>query len=356
MKIMFVSRDNGGAKMSVPTAQLALDKGHEVGLVVEGLAADRFQEAGLFNAGSKAKLLFRGTENHRKMPFSVEPAPILLDYFRPDVVVATRSFRDSLESVFDQAANETGIPLVLMEDFWAGFRSYAAQPDTIVTLDEYAEKLAKESHPDARAVIAGNSTVIPPEQMSIPAEVQAEVEDFRSRFGRVFVFAGGNARQMTAELELLIECLELTRNWCLISRPHPTIAKSEKEPGLKWSDFWNGMLKKFGERIVTVECKNGDHLAAICDATISGFSLMLNTAAYARRAAISLETEIGKRELFNSVGLSEVPIVALGCASSLGEPCSLDPLVRPAAEENLAKLKPFNSRIALEAIESAVQK
>lgn len=342
--------------MSVPTTKLAMEKSHEVGLVVEGLAADRFQDAGLFSSGSKAKLLFRGTENHQKMPFSVKPEP-LLENFQPDIVVVTRSFPDSLESVFGQAANKMRIPVVLMEDFWNGHKSWPAEPSTVVTLDEYAAELASKTHPTAQVVVAGNPTVIPPEQMDIPAEVRAKVEELRARFGRVFIFAGGNPEQMTIELQLLIECLKLTKNWCLISRPHPTIARGEKEPGLKWSDFWNDMLKPLGERIVSVECKMGDHLAMLCDATISGFSLMLNTAAYARKAAISLQTEKGKEELFNSVGLLEVPIAALGCVRLLNEPCDLDVagLIQQADENKLARLKPFDPVVALEAIEQSVQ-
>jgi len=351
LKLLFVSRDNGGAKMSVPVIQLAIEAGHEVGLVVEGLAADRFQEAGLFGPGSKAKLLFKGTENHREMPFSVGTGPVLKK-FGPDVVVVTRSFLDSLESQFGVIANGFEIPVVLMEDFWNGHRSCMAKPNIIVTLDEYAERLARKSHPDAKIVIAGNPTVIDVNQDTIPVEVRARVEELRAKFGRVFIFAGGNPFEMTEELQLLSECLKLTENWCLISRPHPTIAKSEKEPGVKWSDFWGDMLKPFGERIVSVDCKVGDHLAMLCDATISGFSLMLNTAAYSRRAAISLQTEIGTAELKKSVGLTEVPIVKLGCAGKVSKPCNLDPFVQAASEKNLAKLKPFDPKIALEAIES----
>jgi len=221
-----------------------------------------------------------------------------------------------------------------------------------VTLDEYARELAEMSYPNTRVIVAGNPTVI--EKMSIPDEVERRVEELRSQFGRVLVFAGGNPQEMTVELQLLIECLKLTEDWCLVSRPHPTIAKSDKEPGLKWADYWNGMLIQFGEHIVSVDCKLGDALAVLCDATISGFSLMLNTAAYARRAAISLETEIGKQLLFQSGGLTEVPIVKLGCAQSLKEPCDLGPFIRSADEVNLAKLKPFDPTIALKAIESLV--
>ncbi|OHB16207.1 MAG: hypothetical protein A2431_02245 [Candidatus Zambryskibacteria bacterium RIFOXYC1_FULL_39_10] len=351
MKILFVSRDNGGAKMSVPTAKLALDRGHEILIVVEGLAADRFQEAGFFNYDSKAKLVFKGPENQKEISFSVEAHSVLVK-FRPDVVVATRSVPDSLESIFGEAANTLGIPLVLMEDYWGCCQLYKARPDVVVTLDEYARELAEMSYPNMRVIIAGNPTVI--EKMSIPDEVERRVEELRSQFGRVIVFAGGNPQEMTVELQLLIECLKLTEDWCLISRPHPTIAKSDKEPGLKWADYWNGMLSQFGEHIVSVDCKLGDALAVLCDATISGFSLMLNTAAYARRAAISLETEIGKQLLFQSGGLTEVPIVKLGCAQSLKEPCDLGPFIRSADEISLAKLKPFDPAIALKAIESLV--
>ncbi|MEK7501412.1 MAG: hypothetical protein AAB777_02975 [Patescibacteria group bacterium] len=357
MRILFVSRDNGGAKQSIPTTLLALERGHEVGLVLEGLAGDRFQDAGLFGSGSKAKLLFRGLENSFETPFSVEAGPVLKK-FRPDVVVTTRSWPTSLESLFGCAANEVGIPLVLMEDFWNGHRSYLAKPNTIITLDEYAEKLVRRSHPSVRTVIAGNPGVMELDQIGITEEVRTRVEELRARFGRVFVFAGGNPQQMTVELQLLIECLKITKNWCLVSRPHPTIAKSEKEPGVKWSDFWNNMLKPFGEQIVSVECKMGESLASLADATFSGFSLMLNTAAYARRAAISLETEACARALSETVGLAEVPIVALGCAHTLGEPCDLDSrqLIRPADEANLAKLKPFAPAVAFGAIENLVQK
>lgn len=354
-KILIVSRDNVGAKMSVPTALLALERGHEVGLVVEGLAADRFQDAGLFNVGSKAKLLFKGPVDVREVPFSVDPDAILKQ-FVPDVVVATRSFPFSLESQIGVSANKRGIPVVLFEDFWNGNQSFLAKPDMIVTMDEYAAKLAASSHPSSNVVVAGNPTVIDISLDSIPDDVRSRVRELRSKFGRVLIFAGGNPDQMTAELEILIECLRITERWCLISRPHPTIAKGEKEPGLKWSSFWNGMLAEFGERIVPADCKVGDHLAVLCDATISGFSLMLNTAAYARKAAISIQTEKGREELFASVKLSEVPIVALGCAGEITQPCNLDALIQPADEVDLMKLKPFDHTMALDTIEALIGK
>lgn len=342
--------------MSLPTAQLALERGHEVLLVVEGLAADRFQEAGFFNSDSKAKLVLKGPEDHRETSFAVDAKSVLMK-LRPDVVVATMSFPDSLEVVFGKAANELGIPLVLLEDYWGGHKRLStAKPDVLIAVDEYAQTLAEGNQQNYRIVIAGNPTVFDPNQAEISAEVRERVEGLRAKFGRVFIFAGGAPEQMTEELKLLIKCLRLTKDWCLIARPHPTVARSEKEPGLKWSEYWNEMLAEFGEQIVSVDCKAGDQLAMLCDATIAGFSMMLNTAASAGRAAISLNTEAGRKELSKTGDFPEVPIVALGCARTLLEPCDLDAagLMEPIGEENLAKLRPFDPMIALRAIEDLV--
>lgn len=360
MKILFVSRDNGGAKLSVPTILEFLrylrKTDYEISVVVEGLAADRFQDADFFASYSSVKLLFRGLENASLTPFSVD-ADSVLKKFMPDVVVITRSIPDSLESQFGVAANKARIPVVLMEDYWAGHRTSLARPDVLVTLDEYAEKLAVQHYGSGtRVVVAGNPTVIEPHKIDIPREVRDRVDELRTRFKRVFVFAGAGIEQTTAELKLLRKCLKRTNDWCLVVRPHPTLAKSEKEPGLSWGSYWNDMFKEFGERIVSVESRMGDPLAVLADATISGTSLMLNTAAYARRAAISPQTEIAKKELL-SIGLTEVPIVGLGCGRALYEPCDLDAggFLEPTPKNCLARLKSFDPSVAVEAIESLVR-
>jgi len=117
--------------MSIPTSLLALER-HEIGLVLEGLAAGRFQEAGLLGPTSKARLLFKGSENVSEVPFSVDTDAVIKK-FAPDVVVTTRSIPESLEGQFGLAANRANIPVVLMEDYWGCCQLYKARPDVVVT-------------------------------------------------------------------------------------------------------------------------------------------------------------------------------------------------------------------------------
>lgn len=349
MRIIFVSRDNGGAKQSVPLALLAMKKGHEVGIVVEGLAVDRFNDAGFFKSELKAKTFFKG---YVSKPSRIEAGPILNE-FKPDAVVITRSNLDSLENEFGLTANKSGIPVVLLEDYWAGHLTSRARPDLIVTLDEYAEELARKSHTNAKIIIAGNPAFISPDQAEIPFKVRNKFKELRAKFGRVFVYAGGERKQMTAELDLLSKCLRLTKNWCLIVRLHPLEAEKEKETGIKEGRDQDNLLKEFGERIVMVEFKMGDPLAILADATFSGSSTMLNTAAYARKASISIRTELGVKAL-KEIGLTELPLIRLKCVRQLRSPCNLDDLgfIQPAEESNLARLKPFDAGLALKAIEA----
>lgn len=349
MKILFVSRDNGGAKQSVPTALLALKNGHEVGIVVEGLAIERFKDAGFFKPRSKAELLFKGSISK---PSRIKAGQIL-EKFKPDRVVITRSQLDSLESKFGLAANKAGIPLIMLEDYWAGYITSQARPDVIVTLDEYAQELARRAYPKIKIVIAGNPAFISLDKIKIPFEVRKKFKELRQKFSRVFLYAGGEKKQMMAELRLLSECLRLTQNWCLIVRPHPLEVQKDKQNKIKGNSGWSFILKEFGERIVTVKSDSGDNLAMLADATFSGSSTMLSTAAYAHKAAISIHTDLGDNVL-KEMKLTALPLISLKCARQLRSPCDLDKFrfIQPAEKADLNKLQPFNVSLALEAIEN----
>ena len=101
MKALVVCKDMGSANMIGPIAQAVQDMGHEVFPVLEGLSVVRWPEM----CGVPA--------------ISITGAPpAILQEYRPDVVVVGTSFPSNLEKELARAAQGSGIPVVVVEDFW----------------------------------------------------------------------------------------------------------------------------------------------------------------------------------------------------------------------------------------------
>src|SRR3989338_5723098 len=101
----------GASEMSMPLAELAHDNGHEVILILEGLAAENYDRLnGTRFTSNKAMLpvLFRGTMNFQDFPFTL--AETLLKKAKPDVVVTTMSSPINLEDRIGATANKLDIP------------------------------------------------------------------------------------------------------------------------------------------------------------------------------------------------------------------------------------------------------
>ena len=78
---LFVSKDMGGANVAIPLARLTSEASYRRVVIAEGLAADRYEDAGL-------RLYFKGTTNFSDEPFSLDARGIV-ERLKPTVVVTT---------------------------------------------------------------------------------------------------------------------------------------------------------------------------------------------------------------------------------------------------------------------------
>ena len=117
---MPVCTDMGAANMVAPIVQVLSKQEHGVFPVLERLGIDRWPEV--------CEVL--------PIPVTGEPA-VMLGHYHPDVVVVGTSFPNHLEGSFARAAQEFGILLVVVEDFWGGFRRLGLlrAPNLVLTLE-----------------------------------------------------------------------------------------------------------------------------------------------------------------------------------------------------------------------------
>ena len=334
--LLFVAKDMGSSNVTLDLALKCVAEGHEVHAVTEGLASKRYILGGITPR-------FVGTVNFKTEPFTLD-VPKMLEALKPDVVVTGLGSPINLEGAFGVVSNALGMPLVECEDFWNGHSRSAANPDLLLTLDEYAAELMRKSHPRTTVEIVGNPGVA-------GYELAPEVVGLRRHFDRVFVYPGGGD-YTTDEIRFLAACLKQTsHNWCLIARFHQKWMK-EKNPadGRPYGDMWKEMLQEFRERVVYLDSvKVTETIVAAADGTFSGFSTLLTTSAFHNCPTGSLHLPSVMASLKAQANLNEVPIVKLGCAHSLAEPVDLAGLA-PPPPENVAKLKPYNVDAAYAAL------
>lgn len=347
MKILFVTKDLGAAKAAIPVAELARKVCQSVSVMTEGKSIGGWQDAGF-----RPDIAFEGQEFPDG---SVLPRENFLELLKPDVVVATQSSPCFLEDMVAQRANVAGVPVVFIEDFWAGHRRAKAKPDLVLTLDEAGADLARASYEGkCKIVIVGNPSV---EEITPSATTLDEVGSLRQdHYDKVFLFVGASPEPTTSELALLIECLKNTKDcWCLVPAFHPKHAKAEKD-GVPYQEIWRDMLSVFGDRIVSVpSAKNSDELAVCCDATFAAHSLTLISAVVGGKQAASLWTPASEASFSRQVGLLTFPLVSMGLPQ-IREAVSLHALPTVPTTGLSAKLRPFDPKVALSAILDLVMK
>jgi hypothetical protein len=98
---------------------------------------------------------------------------------------------------------------VFLEDFWGGFCACSVvEPQLVLTLDEYAETLARRAFPKAEVAVVGN-TGVPQPGFARSAEADFFFNKVLDVHTRIITFIGGGEKT-GEELELLIGCLEKT--------------------------------------------------------------------------------------------------------------------------------------------------
>ena len=218
-KIVAVAKDMGSHSVVSPVIREADEAfGKEnVSVVTEGIAAERFFEAGRMP-------FFAGTKDFRVVPFTFD-CRTFLENQKPDVVVVGEGAPINLERQMAQAANNLDILVVSISDLWGGVmqllsddRAESARPDLMLTLDIYAAELAEDAFPGVPTRIVGNPGV---KDVHVSPEVESWMRNLRRRFDTTYVFGGGGWHT-TADLAFLIASLkQTTGNWCLVPLFHP---------------------------------------------------------------------------------------------------------------------------------------
>lgn len=353
MKILFATKDIGGTRPVVALAFEAKKRGHEIYVVAEGKGIPQWNAAGI-----TPNII--GSDDPITNPWMLDVEELFADV-RPDVVVCGQSSPINYEDVIGIRANMLGVPLISATDFWAGVRRTKAIPDLLLVLDEVDARLAEDTLAERSGKISGFNIVIVgnasyPSTSHVSEGVKTAMADLHKRFDMIFMYAGASPEPTTAELTLLIGCLEKTYgNWCLIPRFHPKYAGATRgKSDRPYSELWEDMLLHFGDRIVSVpEAESSDQLAGFCDLTLSGFSLSSIPAVVAAKPVVSLWTPETRASLLAQSNLDEFPLSELGCAVKIESSVPLNG-IDPAPFENRAKLKPFDAKLAFDAIEKLV--
>lgn len=337
-RLIVCAKDIGAFNVTGPLAIMARDKSLDVHIVTEGKAAERFRKAGLDPD-------FKGTEDFKKEPFDFN-AELYLRRVGPSIVVVGTSSPANLEITLGRAANKLGYPVVECQDIWrAHVRLPDVTPSLVLTVDEYAARLAEEdlSMPKDRVVIVGNPGA---KRVVSSPRVNSLYGELLDRNVDVFYYAGAGSAT-SEELRLLVACLAKTRGTnALVVGFHP---KKVKEFGAEW----RGLLSDVGGDgdITEAEPGTGEEWSSIAT-TIAGFSTLLTTAVYHFHPAIALRTPATMASLKRQNALEEIPQVVLGYAHEVSEPTDLSGL--GYLYEGAKKILPYDSNVAWDAVRQLV--
>lgn len=282
LKMLFVSKDMGGAEMGVPLAEAAREAGHEVLLAVEGLAADRFIFKTIEGpAGTKLEVkrfspVFKGTVDFRDIPFTLD-AEALVRKTNPDIVVVTMGSPINIEDLIGAAANACIRPLAAVSDGWGSLtRPKKCTANLMLTLDEVDADIAQANFTHSfETVIVGDHAIRKLRTLKISDEIRQKMDALKRERGRVILFAGGGSDYTTPEIALLVQCLKKTPgNWVVVKRYHPKHAERKAPDGRTYREVWDENFAELGDRAIELPTNEGDAVAALADATVSGFSTM----------------------------------------------------------------------------------
>jgi len=337
-KILFVSKDMGGANVSIPLIKLAQKSGYSVEIVAEGLAVSKYEES---------RLKPYSSEGHLN-----SDAKKVIEKLKPEIVITTLGVPINLEQDYGLAANDLGIPLVFLEDYWGAHVRSQAAPDLILSIDEKAAEIARSRFNSAAKVVTiGNYAVNNALSLEIPDGVRETIKGLRNRFGPVLLFTAGGVH-VSDQILLLAACLKNTPNWVLVPRFHPKSVNLIGPSGKTFGEEWQGLLKEFGEKVVYLQSEPIGPLVALADATLSDFSTLLTIALASGRSAVSIATAGVRETMKNETSFTSHPLVETGLVKEITRPCDLTGyLARPDSEAIAQYLQPYEPEKALQAIE-----
>ena len=339
-KILFVSKDIGGANIAAPLAEEFVRGGHSVTIISEGLASAIFEKRGF-------SLDFKGSVNFLEEPFTLD-AVAVIKKVNPDIICTTDGSPIHLEEEFGLAANRLSIPLIFLEGFWGSFTRSKARPDAMLVLDQYSKELALRVYPEAKVAVVGNPGVIKKDELlSIDTHL---LDHLKNNSAKVFLYTGGDPVATSEQLDLLVKCLEKTSGeWRLVVRFHPKWVKvTEAKSKRTFGEIWNEILSLVAGRIVTCDDLSKMEVVVNCDLLMSDYSTFLTTAVIAGKPAITLFTPLVKSSLQGESVVDEVPLVTMGYAHEVKEPCDLSRF--EPSKKSLEGLKPYEPKLAYDAI------
>lgn len=328
----------GSAGVVGPFVKAALSASHEVLVISEGLASDRLSNEGI-------KLSLRGPVNFLDTPFFLDPVSIL-QANKPDCLVIGESEPINLELHFAQVARKLGVKIVEIGDFWGGWVRNPVRPDVLGVLDEAdAESAHRRFGRSVRVVVSGNPGLKP---VTVSDDLRQEMDGLREQHGMVIVYVGGSPKQTGPELELLVQCVQMTLGCCVVPRLHPKYAKVVSPSGKTWGEVWQDILSPIQDRVFSIRTvvPNTDPIACAADLTLSGFSTVSTTVAGMGGRVVMLGTQATMDGLLEGSALSEIPLVALG-ASLVAKPMDL---THVGGALSPGKLVPYDPQKLLEAI------
>ena len=358
-KLLWVLKDMGGFGANAPIIHEAKSRGHEVVLIAEGLAAGRCKAAGL-------DLWFQGTVNFRDFPFTVD-AVEALGGIKPNAVICGMGSPINLEKRFGFTVNALAVhpnakvrpKLVSVSDFWGSATRGTTKTDLALVIDEADAEITRlHVGTDTPVVVVGNHAVRT-EMLAIPDEVVDQRNALLAKAGTLILFAGGGGDYTTAELKFLIECLKRTPGrWGLIPRFHTKWVDVRKPDGETYGEEWQRIVSELGDRVCDIFASNGDAVAAVCHATVSGFSPLMTTALDSGRRAISLVTPETRASLKRQATIERHPLAAPGLVVEVSEARDLSPYIYgdpPAEERGRRYLKPLDAAKACDEIEKLLE-
>lgn len=339
-KVLFVSKDIGGANIAAPLAEEFVRGGHSTTIISEGLASAIFEKRG-FN------LYFKGTINFLEEPFTLD-AVAVIKKINPDIVVCTDGSPIHLEEEFGLVANQLSVPLVFLEGFWGSFIRNKARPDAMLVLDMYSKELALKAYPEAKVTVVGNPGVVKKNELS---SLDNHLLDYLKKdSAKVFLYTGGDPVATVEQLDLLVKCLKKTSGkWWLILRFHPKWVKvTERKSKRTFGEIWNEILSPVVGRIIGHESLSMMEVVVNSDLLLSDYSTFLTTAVIAGKTAITLFTPSVKKSLQGESVVDQVPLVTLGYAYEVKKSCDLS-MFQPSGK-SLDGLRPYDSNVAYTAI------
>lgn len=338
--LIIAAKDGGAANYLIPIAKAV---SHPV-LALEGVAVDRFAEAGF------DKPAFRGKLTPSTLGFA---AGRFLDEHagKNPVVLCGCGSPNNIEGRLLSEANWRGYKTAMVVDAHGSAKIRCPHemqiPNILFVPDDFAAQLERRKYPDTtNIIIVGNPNAVRP-----ACDKLSDIEERASKVGHLILYCADNQLDVTAaELRLIGECLAgpMKEADCeVLIHFHP---KNEVFPE------WLHILNEINDRRL-INCGQMRSMATLASLGpkgifITGYSQLLTTAALIGLPAISLQTPATMAGLKLESGIVEVPEVALGVADSISEAFDLREFGPVAPSLVAEKLRPYDPEIILRALES----